>query len=102
MIQILKRIADQTAENNPYLGSIRVKQLQKELSELPLDAPIRRKWELTFQLAQAELNLGLESKAIQHFTQSLSIIQQTGQPSVIVGTQFYLAVAQNQAGKVSS
>ena len=93
MIQTLKRIADQTTENNPYLGSIRVKQLQRELYELPLDTPVRRKWELTFQLAQAELNLGLESKAIQHFTQSLSIIQQNGHPSVIVGTQFYLAVA---------
>ena len=42
MIQILKRIADQTAENNPYLGSIRVKQLQRELSDLPLAAPVRR------------------------------------------------------------
>ncbi len=93
MIQVLKKIADKTAENNPYLGSRLVDQLQNQLTKLPPETTVRRRWELTFQLAQAELNFGLENESIRHFTQALAIIQNTGQPSVIVGTQFYLAVA---------
>ena len=76
MLELLQRIADHTSEENTYIGSGIVRRLQAQFSSLPADAPIRRQWEIHMQLAQAQLNLGKETEAIDRFTKALELITQ--------------------------
>lgn len=95
MVDLLQQVRTETIENNSYFGFNLADRLGHQLASLPEEAPLRRRWELTFQLAQAELNLGREEKAVLHFTDALKILQASDHISsaAVTGTQFYLGVA---------
>ena len=105
MLELLQRIADHTSEENTYIGSGIVRRLQAQFSSLPADAPIRRQWEIHMQLAQAQLNLGKETEAIDRFTKALELITQPKfkAPSVAInGTHFRLGVAYMRLGETQN
>ena len=66
MVDLLQQVGTEATENNPYFGYSLADRLGHQLASLPEETPLRRRWELTFQLAQAELNLGREEEAVKH------------------------------------
>ncbi len=73
MLQILKDIAESSAEEHPYLGEARARRFRAQLEALPADVPASHRSPLFFQLGIAELYLGNERQAIDHLTRAYDL-----------------------------
>jgi hypothetical protein len=96
MVDTLARLAVDMSENHIYVGSGLADRLQAALTALPAGTTTRRRWELLMQLAQAQLNLGLETESIDNFTQALELLAQpdfSAPAAAVNGTHFRLGVA---------
>ena len=71
MAERLRRIAEETAEHNPWLGDRAVRELRRAL-EQPL--PPQRKLETLAALAGEELRIGEPRSAIDHLQQALALV----------------------------
>ena len=105
MLAILKKIADQTAETNNYIGEGLARQLRRHLANLSVDASNLNRWRLHTELGEAELRLGNEEAAIDQLTQAGRLLPQLrGQLSPLMANQtlFRLGVAYMRQGETQN
>ena len=105
MLTLLKRIADQTAETNNYIGEGMARQLRRHLANLPVNASDLNRWRIHTELGEAELRLGNEAAAIDQLTQAGKLLPQLkGQLSPLMAnhTLFRLGVAYLRQGETQN
>ena len=74
MLTLLRQIADETPDTNPYIGDGAARNLREELDALPATTPGPNRWPLTMRLADEELRLGNESEAIRLYTEARDLV----------------------------
>ena len=74
MVELLRQLADEARDTNPYVGDGQARRLRRELAELPANAPGSDRWRLTMRLADAELRLGNEAEAIRLYRQARELV----------------------------
>jgi len=74
MLKLLRQIADESADTNPYIGDGPARRLREELDNLRVATRGPDRWLLTIRLAEEELRLGNEAEAIRLFTQARDLI----------------------------
>ncbi len=102
MLRLLQQIADETPNNNIYLGESTPRELRRQLAGLPPDSSDWMKWQLRMQLGQEELRLGHEVEAIVHFRSALLLIRSNrdeAPPELVAETTFWLGVAYMRQGE---
>ena len=105
MLTLLRQIADNTGDNNVYLGDGDARRLREGLAALPHGTSEQVKWQLQMQAGQAELRLGNEAEAIDHFRQAIELVRlKQGQvpPRVVAETVFWLGVAYMRQGETQN
>ena len=105
MLTLLQQIADDTPDNNVYLGDASARALRKRLAVLPPDTSDPMRWQLHMQLGQAELRLGNEAEAIDHLTRALSLVRLNHEevpPQAVAESAFGLGVAYMRQGETQN
>ena len=103
MLALLREIADQTPTTNVFIGDGGAKRVREELAALPAGTPDRTRWQLTLQLANAELRLGNEDEAIRHFIQARELVPRLGgDVSWLITTLYGLGVAYLKLGETQN
>ena len=67
MVKLLERECERQLAENMFLGSAPVVELERQLAEFPAGTVSKEAWRTRFQLAAAQLRLGREQSALQHF-----------------------------------
>ena len=80
MVGLLAEVRVQNIDENPYQGEGQLRQLEDLLQALPDSAPVQDRISLHFRLGIAELFLGRERRAIDHFAAAEEML--AGQHSV--------------------
>ena len=101
MLETLKRIAEWTEEENPYLGNYRVRQLREQLANLGEGASAHTRWILHLEAGQAELNMGHLQASIEQFSQAYQLVPQA-QVDTLNLTAFRLGVAYMRLGETQN
>ena len=105
MLRLLQQIADDTPDNNVYLGDTIARALRKRLAVLPPDTSDRMKWQLHMQLGQAELRLGHEVEAIDHLRKAIELVRLNRDevsPEAVADSTFWLGVAYMRQGETQN
>ena len=75
MVILLKRISDEAATDNRYLGDGKSSFLRVRLAALSAGQPDQRLWRLHKLLGESELHLGHEEQALQHHLEAYRLLQ---------------------------
>ncbi len=104
ILALLQAIADRTPEENIYIGDAFAVWMRRQLAALPPDASNQIRWRLHMQLGEAELRLGNEAEAIDHFTQARQLARSNPKVpgSVANQTIFHLGVAHMRHGETQN
>ena len=103
MLTLLQQIANEAADANPYTGSGQTRRLREELDALPVTTPNPNRWLVTIRLADEELRLGNEAKAISLFTRAQNLLPLAGaDQSRLNYNLFRLGVAYMRLGKTQN
>ena len=76
MLELLKEIGEQAKEDNPAWGEANARRLRAELAALPEEGKEQSvfsnvaRWQLYYELGEAELQLGNELEAIDKLSQA--------------------------------
>ncbi len=96
MLALLRQVADETPDTNFFIGDGPTRQAREQLAGLPATAPGPARWLAQVKVAQEELRLGNEAKAIRHLTEALQLVRGAGaqvEPSWLNDTLYRLGVA---------
>ena len=96
MLTLLKRIADQAPDDNPYLGDKMLRTLRNQLDSLPATSPNSIKWRLHMQAGKAALRIGNEADAINHYSRALELTQSGNNripQHAVIESHFHLGLA---------
>ena len=94
MLALLQRLADETPDTNTYLGDRDAKQLREALNALPAAGRSTNRWRLMVVLADEELRLGNEAKAIRLLTDARDMVPNiAANRSVLNYSNYRLGVA---------
>jgi hypothetical protein len=80
MLALLRKIADETSNTNPYIGDGPARRAREELAALPATTPAGTRWLLLMRVAGEELRLGNEAEAITYFKQAHQLLSRTRDP----------------------
>jgi hypothetical protein len=70
MLKLIRQKAAQAAEDNPYLGHARARELREQLAAAPEGVPDLRRWLFHKLLGRLELRLGNIDASIQHYLEA--------------------------------
>ncbi len=104
MVSLLAEVHSQTLAMNPYQGKASLELLKKERARLSETDPAKKRIDLLFHTAVAELLLGQEHQAIDHFTQAAELLAtQRSVPSQVINEiQFRLGLAWLRLGETQN
>ncbi len=74
MLSALKKVVEETPDRNAYVGDRMARESRAALAGLPEDAPLARRWALHARLAEAELTLGNEDRALEQYEAAMRLI----------------------------
>jgi len=78
MLAALREVRARTADEHPYLGDSKRRQLARQLSGLPANAPPSAWVKSRFRLAEAQLKAGETQQAVDQFLEISRLVQETG------------------------
>ena len=102
MLTLLRQIADETPDANPYIGDGPARRLREELDALPATTPGPNRWPLTMRLAEEELRLGNEAEAIRLYTQARDLVPHSAGNKWLNYTLYFLGVAYMRLGETQN
>lgn len=81
MLGILQKIAEESSEEHPILGTHRARERKEELQALPAEATSMQRCMAHFQLGKAELNIDNIQTGIEHLTKAVELIPSIDVPN---------------------
>ena len=78
MVARLAEIRDRVESDHAFISDIESRELRQKLELIPPGARLVERFDLLNRLGRAELNLGLEREAIEHLTEALILLPDTG------------------------
>lgn len=103
MLEELEIVRDQTADTNTYLGDARARMLREVVAKFGRETPAADRFDAHMQLGIAELNLGQERVAIDHFLSARETFASSGLPDGLKSECLYfLAVAYIRLGETEN
>lgn len=105
MLRLLQQIADETPDENSFLGDAKARTLRKQIAEFPTGTSDRTKWMAYMQLGHELLHLGHELEGIDYLERALHLTrtQQDAVPvEVLNHTHYRLGVAYMRRGETEN
>lgn len=105
MLKLLQQIADDTPDENSFLGDAKARTLRKQIAEFPTGTSDRTKWMAYMQLGHELLHLGHELEGIDYLERALHLTrtQQDAVPvEVLNHTHYRLGVAYMRRGETEN
>ncbi|MDE0186021.1 MAG: CRTAC1 family protein [Candidatus Poribacteria bacterium] len=105
MLKLLQQIADETPDENSFLGDAKARTLRKQIAEFPAGTSDRTKWMAYMQLGHELLHLGHELEGIEYLERALHLTrtQQDAVPvEVLNHTHYRLGVAYMRRGETEN
>ncbi len=102
MLALLQQIADRTPDEHPFYGTLRARQLRQRLEKIGESADARTRWQLHFEMGDAELRLGNLPPAIEQLTKahqlagSLPLDAGAGDPTALTLGIAYMRLGETQ------
>ena len=96
MVELLKRIHEETRVDNVYLGAGQIDKLRAALEALSGARPSPQRWSLHMQLGKHYLRLGSEAEGLEHYKKAYALIESVADrvpEKILLETLFYLGVA---------
>jgi hypothetical protein len=80
MVEILVGVAEQSKQENPYLGQGMAPKVRDDLAALPEDEIMPKRWFLRMVLASQELRLGNQERAIELYREAYGLLAESSDP----------------------
>ena len=105
MVELLKRIHEETRVDNVYLGEGQIDELRAALEALPGTRRSPQRWSLYMQLGKHYLRLGSEAEGLEHYKKAYALIEPVADrvpEKILLETLFYLGVAHMRLGETQN